>query len=97
MIASTPFTNTAEEYIKIIKNMNFSQAASILLLAALSTAAEAGNVNSQSNIVDITPPRRHATQLSSVKCLNERDTIAVRNSEGGFDRITCAQLRAMGK
>jgi hypothetical protein len=78
--------------------MNFSKAASILLLAALSTAVEANNVNSQSNSVDITtPPRRHATQLSSVKCLNERDTIAVRNSEGGFDRITCAQLRAMGK
>jgi hypothetical protein len=76
--------------------MNFSQAAYILLLAALSTAVEANN--SQSNSVDITPPpRRHATQLSSVKCLNERDTIAVRNSEGGFDRITCAQLRAMGK
>jgi hypothetical protein len=79
--------------------MNFlSKAASILLLAALSTAVEANNVNSQSNSVDITPPpRRHATKLSSVKCLNERDTIAVRNSEGGFDRITCAQLRAMGK
>ena len=76
--------------------MNFSKATSILLLAALS-AAEAGKVNSQSNSVDITPPRRHATQLSSAKCLNERDTIAVRNSEGGFDRITCAQLRAMGK
>ena len=76
--------------------MNFSKATSLLLLA-LSTAVEAGNVSSQSNSVDITPPRRHATQLIGAKCLNERDTIAVRNSEGGFDRITCAQLRAMGK